>query len=241
MEHADAQKKLNFFYAKAIEALNAENCFSQAEQNILSAPFLIQVQEHYFRAPVKIIFIGQETRGWLEKLGKTLQREDSVSPLLDRYSNQLKMPKWKSSLLKKYRWLEQELGAGVRGSIVWSNVNKMDVDRGKGKTRNSREYSEHLEKFSEKLFRYEVEVLKPDVMIFGCSYTHDPVIKRYFPHYQTQPGGEPYSLWKFNVGDTYCYRTWHPSTIKHRGTQSIKNYYQEIIEDVKTKFPEVYA
>lgn len=240
MEHAEAQEKLNSFYVEKIQALRSAECFTAAEQKILSAPFLIQVTEQYFRAPVRILFVGQETKGWLEKLGQTLQREDSVSPLLERYSKQMKIPKWKSALLKKYRLLEQELGGGVRGSIVWSNLNKMDVDRGKRKTRNSRGYSKHLDAFSEKLFRYEVEVLKPDVMIFGCSYTHDAVIKRYFPLYETNPGGEPYSLWKFTVGDTQCYRTWHPSTIRHRGKKSIKSYYQQIIEDVKTKFPVIY-
>jgi hypothetical protein len=235
------QEKLNDFYLQAIRDLKNSGCFEDAQQRQLSAPFLLNVSEAYFQAPLRILFVGQETAGWVGQLNEALQRDDPVPSSLAAYARVMSKPKWQGSFLKKYRLVERTLGRGVRGSVVWSNLLKMDVDRGPGKSRNARGYSPHLDAFSEKLFRHEVELLRPDVMIFACGPFYDRLIKRYFESYVTTKVFERRALWKFNVGRVQCYRTWHPSTIRHGGERSIDWYFKEIIKDVRQSFPSTYG
>ncbi|WP_119155892.1 hypothetical protein [Caldimonas tepidiphila] len=241
MSAGEVQEKLNAFYRQALHELKEAGGFTEAQQAKLSSPFLLNISDEYFKAPVRILFVGQETAGWVGKLGSTLQKEEPLIPLLENYARLMRMPRWRSAFLKKYRLVEQKLGGGIRGSIVWSNLQRMDVDRGAGRSRNSRKYSDHLDAFSDKLFRYEVELLQPDVIIFACGPNYDHLIKRYFPEYKTDVVIEPRALWRFNIGRIRCYRTWHPRTIRPKGATKIKWYFQEIIADVRENFSGAYA
>jgi len=242
MNAGEVQEKLNAFYRRGIEELKNGNGFTEEQQGKLSSPFLLNISDEYFKAPVRILFVGQETAGWGKGgLESTLQKDDPLTPLLETYARLMRMPRWRGAFHKKYRLVEQKLGGGIRGSIVWSNLQKMDVDRGKGHSRNSKRYSDHLDAFSEKLFRYEVELLQPDVIIFACGPHYDHLIKRFFPEYKTDVVIEPRALWKFNIGTIQCYRTWHPRTIKYRGKYPIKWYFQKIIDDVRESFSGAYA
>jgi hypothetical protein len=237
LAQSEIQDRLNAFYMNALEDMKVAGCFTELQQRQLSGPFLLHVPENYFKAPVRIMFVGQETAGWVGKLHGTFQHADPVKPSLDRYAKQLRMQKWESAFFKKYRLMEQRLGHGARGTILWNNLFKMDVDRGPHKSRNALGFSAHLDAFSEKLFRYEVALLQPDVMIFACGPAHDKVIKQFFPSYSTTEIVEPRSLWHFTIGATRCYRTWHPRTIKYSGKHPIAWYFQRIIEDVQKNHP----
>ncbi len=71
-------------------------------------------------------------------------------------------------------------------------------------------------------------------MIFATSYTYDRLIKEFFHNkIQNSEVIEPKSLWKFKVGNTVCYRTWHPSTIRYKAKKNKLEYYKDIIEDIK--------
>jgi len=49
---------------------------------------------------------------------------------------------------------------------------------------------------------------------------------------------EKRSLWKFNVGTTTCFRTWHPSTIRYKAKKSKYEYYEDIIDYISTESDE---
>jgi hypothetical protein len=121
--------------------------------------------------------------------------------------------------------------------VIWNNLFKMDVYRGKGKSRNARNYSKVLTGFSAKLFRYECELLRPDVIIFGCSATHDALIKSLFeaPQRQTVRVHVPKELWHFTFGRMDCFRTLHPAVARFGRHQVVQQHYGTIIQEIRSK------
>lgn len=110
-------------------------------------------------------------------------------------------------------------------------MSKIDVYKRKGKSRNAGNHSVALSEFSAKLFRFERELLQPDVMIFGCSANHDNVVKSLFeaPTRQTVQIHVPKELWHFTHGRIDCFRTLHPAVARFGRqsscTKALPDYY----------------
>jgi hypothetical protein len=199
---ATIQDKLSSFYLEALSTLRLSEGFQAEQMEMLSAPFLLNVHaaKAYFKARIRVMFIGQETKGWLCRLPEVLNDPTNRVPtLLARYEKSLLADPGHSHFLRTRLLLERELTGGIPGSVIWNNLFKMDVYRGKGKSRNARNHSVALTEFSAKLFLYERELLQPDVAIFGCSATHDAVVKSLFeaPKRQTVHVHVPKELWHF--------------------------------------------
>lgn len=111
----------------------------------------------------------------------------------------------------------------------------MDFDIGKGYSKNAKRNKDIVE-ISKNIFKKEIEILKPDFIIFATSYTYDSIIKEFFGDEITNSNViETHSLWKFNIGNIICYRTWHPSTIKYKAKKSKFEYYQDIIKYIQNR------
>ncbi|MEW6372437.1 MAG: hypothetical protein AB1584_15995 [Pseudomonadota bacterium] len=234
------QDKLSSFYLEALSALRLSEGFQAEQMEMLSAPFLLNVQaaEAYFHARIRVMFVGQETKGWVCRLPDVLRDPaDFVPVLLARYEKGLLADPGHSHFLRAKLLLERELTDGIPGSVIWNNLLKMDVYRGKGKSRNARNYSKALTEFSAKLFRYERELLRPDVIVFGCSATHDAVIKSLFetPKRKTVRIHVPKELWHFTYGRIDGFRTLHPAVARFGRHQAVQKHYRTIIQEIKSK------
>lgn len=233
------QEQLTDFYRNALKDLHASNCLSVEEQALLSAPFLLNVEaaKAYFDAKTRIMFVGQETKGWLCRLPEVFENPVLVDRLLARYEERILGAPGHSHFLKTRCYLERELAGGAPGAVVWNNLFKMDVYRGKGKSRNARHFSEHLTAFSAKLFRFEFNLLRPDVVILGCSATHDGIVKSLFekPNRKTVCVHKPRELWHFTYGKTDCFRTLHPAVARFGRHKAVREHYGTIVEAVKTR------
>jgi hypothetical protein len=243
---ATIQEKLSSFYLEALSALRRSEAFKAEQTEMLSAPFLLNVHaaKAYFKAPIRVMFVGQETKGWLCRLPEVLDDPTTRVPaLLARYEKGLLADPGHSLFLRTRRLLESELTGGVPGSVIWNNLFKMDVYKGKGKSRNARNHSVALTKFSAKLFRFERELLQPDVMIFGCSATHDNVVKSLFeaPTRQTVRIHVPKELWHFRHGRIDCFRTLHPAVARFGRHRTVQKHYQTIIQEIKSRKQDSFA
>ena len=117
--------------------------------------------------------------------------------------------------------------------MLWSNLLKFDNAQSDTYSRNTKE-SKEVVAISKTIFKKELEILKPDYIIFATSYTYDKIIKAFFKdEIKESEIIEPKSLWKFKIGNTICYRTWHPSTICYKAAKNKLEYYQDIIKDIK--------
>ncbi|WP_374580518.1 hypothetical protein [Pseudoduganella sp.] len=235
---AAIQENLNDFYRAELASLQRCGALAAADMAALSAPFLLNVEaaRPYFAAPRRVMFVGQETKGWLCRLPQVLSAPDYRLPALrERYATALHAAPGRSHFLRMKRHLENELCNRARGAVLWTNLFRMDVYRGPGRSRNARNYSDVLTQFSARLFRHELAQLRPRVIILGCSATHDPIVKALFeaPLRQQVRVYEPRKLWHFTYDGMHCFRTVHPAVARFGKGREVHQYYQTIIETIR--------
>lgn len=215
----------------------------------LSAPFLLRIDENYLNSDKKILFVGKETNKWWGKLKDFTETSNAVQILQERYKAELfggdvqnksggitsykKEADWRNPLFVEYKKIRKELLNNIQGSLVLSNLLKFDNAKSTSYSRNTNA-DESVVQISKQIFIKEFDILKPDYIIFATSYTYDEIIKEFFKDQITDSQIiESKSLWKFKIGNTICYRTWHPSTIRYKANKDKLEYYMDIINDIK--------
>ncbi len=234
------QSQLTEFYRSEFEAIRRDRTFTDKQAMELSAPYLLSVPENYLTSALKIMYVGKETNGWggeVKNLHDFLNNEDGVDRLLRRYEHEMQdEPRWNIKYFIEYKKIRKSLTGNKKGSIVFSNLMKMDYkQKGNGYSRNSINHSVQLRELSKRFFQKELELLKPDYIIFVTSHTYDSVIKSFLPDRETIEVIEKKALWKFRSNGAVCYRTWHPQTINYKAEKTIPEYFQMIIDDIKNE------
>ncbi|WP_321904072.1 uracil-DNA glycosylase family protein [Paraburkholderia tropica] len=227
----DVQAVLDTYYARALAA--AKSGLIQYFHE-LSAPFLLSVSQAYLDAPVRVMFIGKETNGWCGKLGAFYEPPDMIDIARARYEDQHARGTGNSELLRQWQRFADAFARGDRAAVCWNNLMKMDWHRPKrGYSRTSIGHSAHLFDFSVATVKFEIELLKPDLIIFGSGHTYDRALKAVLPERQTVKV-EPKALWHFRSNGIECFRTFHPGARdKH-----VKKHYREIIDTASNAFEE---
>lgn len=247
--------KLIQMYSYELNKSKLTDIFTSTELSKISAPHLLYVEPSYMHSKIKILFVGKETNIWWGKLKHYIDIKDSISILQQRYRTKFfggsvikskninetkyyKAEDYHTPFFTEYKKISNELLNGEKGALIWSNLLKMDLDIGKGYSRNAKG-NKAIVSISKNIFLKELEILKPDYIIFATSYTYDKIIKEYFEDQITHSEViEPKSLWKFQIGNIQCFRTWHPSTIKYRALKNKLEYYKEIINYIKMECPQ---
>lgn len=234
------QAKLNDFYRTTLAG--AKPLFDDKHLRELSAPLLISISEAYLHAPVRVMFVGKETNGWWGKLRAYYATEDALAALMQRYQEQMGKSKWGGRFFQMLSRTARELNGAQADAIAWTNLMKTDWEQGNGYSRNSKEFSAALTKMSQEMLRFEVELLKPHVIIFACGTSYDSVIKETFPHRTNSEPVVKRALWQFNVGEILCFRCQHPQVIRKKNSafKPVTAYYAEIFARVKANFPDAY-
>ena len=251
MQHNEIESKLDKCYKTHLDKNNLSELFG-TDTNIVSAPFLIKVHENYINSDLKILFVGKETNKWWGKLQHFIEFDDSINILKQRYEAEFfggtvlrsnrqspkkyKPEQWGNPFFTEFKKIRKSLLNDKKGSLVWSNLLKIDSGIEGTYSKNTINDS-RVRDISKAIFLEEFEILKPDIIIFATSYTYDKVIKDIFNNMITDSEViEKYSLWKFKIGKTICYRTWHPSTIKYNALKNKLEYYEDIIQDIRRTF-----
>lgn len=241
------QSELDQLYSEVLDKQKLVDIFTTEELEKISAPHLLNIDSNYIDANIKILFVGKETNKWWGKLRHFIETDNSINILKQRYkakffggdvpsskdinkTKKYKAEKYNTPFFTEYKKVNHAICDAKPGAVIWSNLLKMDFDRNKGYSRNAKS-NKNIVSLSKEIFLKEIEILKPDYIIFATSYTYDKaVIKEYFEDKITKSEViETKSMWKFNIGDTICYRTWHPSTITYHAEKTKLEYYQDII------------
>lgn len=229
----EVQSVLDSYYAEALAA--AEQGFIP-HYHELSAPFLLSVSQAYLDAPVRVMFVGKETNGWYDKLGAFYERPDAIDIAKTRYEDQHSRSTGYSEFLRQWQRFANAFAGGDRAAVCWNNLMKMDWARPKrGYSRTSIGHSAHLFDFSVAAVRFEIELLKPDLIIFGCGHKYDSALKAVLPGRQAVKV-EPKALWHFRSNGIECFRTFHPDAWGRHAPRPIKEYYQEIVDTASKVF-----
>lgn len=192
----------------------------------LSGLFLPGASQAYEQASRRIMVVGRETRRWnitnnevpFIDLDEYIQRAMAKQQAcLTQYMSK---PKDKgASFFNLLRALAADHG---NEGIAWANLFSFAWD-GKSPMRWPK-YRE-LEAISMQLLKTQVDILKPDIIIFANGASSAKARRTYFPHtgehsvctqladYREQ-GIAKDQLWQFCLnGSIQCYRIQHPSSI----------------------------
>jgi hypothetical protein len=179
VQEADqANEQLGAFYGtilpkwQALREQLAKGERSGAEKQIPSGPFFTQVTPAYYQARQRLVFVGQESHGWIEAPDAV-----SVERIRAHYMKwrlKLLSPSGSTSSMSPYwqaiRQVRAKLAAGEPPeSLMFANVLPCDIN----KKRPPKELYERLRSW--KVVAKELEVLTPDAVIFFCgSYSLQP-------------------------------------------------------------------
>lgn len=169
---------------------------------LLSDPLLMEL-DAYYRQPVKLLIIGQQTNGWHGNY-KIFNVGGKRTDTGRKYYNS---PFWNIA-----RKIENILGDEPY-SCAWSNINRYDHNCKEPK-------GVILEKIQELdfLLKEEIALIKPDVCMFFTNKKYDYRLERLFPGLtmQTIEGlpREHFALLGHELLPKYSFRTPHPKTIR---------------------------
>ena len=147
----------------------------------IACPLLIQVHEEDWRsADLRVMYVGQETWGWVSELGDSSM--DECLRIYKKYFlneeyllNSRKSVFWRS--VKNFDGYFSDLFQGKQVVGVWNNVAKIGLHGKKGMRDCVRDFGHQF--FP--VFAREVEILAPDVIVFMTGPYRDKDIRQHFP------------------------------------------------------------
>ncbi len=180
-----------------------------------ACPLLIQVDEsEYETADIRVMYVGQETWGWGSLSKNTMEER------LGRYrsyylENRYRETSRRSAFWRGVRRFDEFLVKQFpdkRIVNVWNNISKIGLEGRRG-------VSEALRAFEREffpVFRKEVEILSPDLVIFLSGPNRDRDIRFHFPNATfrqatTSKSKREIAFIDLGVACKASIRTYHPS------------------------------
>ncbi|MDO9357880.1 MAG: hypothetical protein Q7T70_02665 [Polaromonas sp.] len=231
----EIQEQLNLYYREELE--NAKSGFDEHALRELSVPQFLSVSSEYLESPVRVMFVGQETRGWIGRLAAYYDGLHGMDAVLGRYERFIRTTSKVGAFVQTLRAVESRLAAGRVGAVAYANLIKMDWKREGSDSRRSLEHSKHLCDLSVRLLQAEIRLLRPSVIIFATGPTYDSLLKRALVDIRTIKVHVPRQLWEFEAAGALCMRVQHPQT----RIQSAKAQYPKMFDLIEARFPSVYA
>ena len=155
--------------------------------NRFSAPLLMNINDQYLDACPKVLLVGQETCGWGDDISllKFLKDdEDRIKELINKYDkfNFACKDRHNTPFWRFYRELHKKLKIDFKGlhpnSIAWTNLFKFDYN---GKAL-SNEQKGIFKSINGEILKREIEIIKPDIILFVTGFGYDNFIKEFFPN-----------------------------------------------------------
>jgi hypothetical protein len=146
-------------------------------------PLLISIdEEKYINSEIKVMIFGQETRDWWDKDG--FARD--IRKGMDRYKGFYWDQKFyagykKSAFWKGFRFFQNALNENYKErhmTYIWNNISKI------GKCHKKTGVTPRIREIEQEVFpvvKFEVEIIKPDIVIFLTGPNRDGDIKFHFP------------------------------------------------------------
>ncbi len=207
--------------------------FLKDYDKILSKPFLLKVHEDYIKAHKKIMVFGQETHRWHGKL-IDFNKEDDIAKLMDSYEKFLdkrvfsqNKSRGRSCFIHRLVKINNDIKKNLSDTqIIWNNLLKFD------KNGKSSRKIKKVTDFSIKLVKKEIDILKPDILLFQTGPYYDFIIKKLFTNIENSEVIVSRKLWKFTVDNKVSFRINHPCATNQGG---VKQYYTQVINEIKNK------
>lgn len=236
MNVENMNKKLRRMYEEHWDSLK-----SFKENNKLSSPLLMKVPECYTEQKTKLFVVGQQTDEWFE--GNSVEELVDIYERFDFGKYCCKTPFWDS-----VRKLEKELEI-KKGCIVWSNLNRMDDPKESDKCPKKKVEKDMAKKFGF-LLREEINICRPDILVFFTGPNYDENIKWIFSKKKSEvefkklnnqfsiEERELAEVDKLNIDvETKAYRTYHPGYLfRNNNPERLGKKGEKIIQSILSDF-----
>jgi hypothetical protein len=181
----------------------------------VSRPLLMYVPESYAKTAVKLMVVGQETYGWGDPETRpetnTVVEYNTVDALVGLYRgfDLARHYRRRSYFWRAAHRLYRELNpGGEEHAFVWSNLVKVDQN----KRRPEFAVEEAICRLG--LLEKEIEITKPDVVIFFTGPTRDERLRSTFPDVVYEELFPGVVQLRHSALPARSYRTYHPSYLK---------------------------
>ena len=199
-----------------------------------ACPLLISIEDddHYKSADIKLMIFGQETNSW-----HFSGSSESVKDAQDSYDEFFNSGDcwgygkafWNG--VKRFMTLLQNKYPEKRIQLVWNNLVKIGKQDDKGFPEEI--YEIEREKF--KVITKEIEILKPNIILFLSGPHYDEIILENFGQleYKALTNYTERQLSKLEINNVdFAYRTYHPNFLWRN---NIDEYFETILYDVSLK------
>ncbi|CAD6547460.1 hypothetical protein ACFQ3P_26155 [Paraburkholderia sabiae] len=185
----------------------------------LSGLFLAGVPAGIDDAVHRVMVVGMETRAWRDdrcpfKAGEL----PTIASVQEAMSVQARVLAGGAGRFRFLQFLKQVSRSANRRvstgkvSVIWGNL--FCVSHHGGSPVGATTFGK-IQALSMQLLRAQIEVIRPDAILFTTGAGYDSHLRSFFPDRTLSERIAPRRLWKFRLGRTVCYRTSHPRYVAH--------------------------
>lgn len=208
-------------YTAALESAETEGLIDALRQSPqLSGIFLPDVFTDYVSAPLRVMLIGKETKGWLkgDKRCGNLQAGDLqayVQHSMQEWRRIADIPAGKSKFGQFRQKLDLMLSRQADHPVRHHWANLFCIDHAQRSPVGSDHFTQ-IQSLSQRLLKIQLDVLCPDVLLFTTgvgSTRYDKHIKEMLTVTDSSFGTDQHiqgQLWTFRADGVAAYRTAHP-------------------------------
>jgi hypothetical protein len=242
-------KELGELYKKAMEDVSDKvdeynkSLKDETDRTRTTSPLFLKSHEGYENAETKIMIFGKETNGWGENQHETL--EEIRQKYVDFFINEdgsneycRRHRRYHSHFwigIKEIINLLNEKNAGKKIGSLWNNIVKMGYSV---KGFPDKFYKPIVKPYLNNLITKEIEILKPDYIIFLTGPGYDWVLNDVFgtPERKTVEGFSNRQLCEIIIPNVKrAFRTYHPNYFsyeKHIESKIKDRIFNKITEEI---------
>lgn len=180
------------------------------EEHKLNGPYLCSPGKEYLESKVKVVFVGQETKGWTAHADVSLQMQTYADFGLGK--KYIPSPFW--NVIRKI----EKAATGNHYCCATLNLNKFDVN---GKPPRE-PYLATIQKLDH-ILKDEIQLLKPDLVIFFTGWRLDGRLTGIFNANLVEVDGlKKRELAEIKlVNESFkIFRTYHPNYLRRSGLEN---------------------
>lgn len=187
-------------------------------------------EEEIKKADIRVMFYGQETNSWYEKFNT------DIKPILDCYDSFFNDGEcwcyggqfWNG--ISKFCTMLEAKYPNKKIRYVWNNIVKIGKYDDKG---FPPDYIYEVERNSFSIIKDELQIIKPNVVLFLTGPNYDSVIEDNFGQLNYRPLAPFTKRWLSKIelkGTDFAFRTYHPNFLWRN---DIDSFFKTIINEIK--------
>lgn len=188
--------------------------------------------DSYENAEIRIMIIGQETNDW----GGNFENDmDEITEIYTDFYSGYRFEAHRGFFKNHFNGflkLLKDKYPEKRASYFWNNVIKV------GKANDKNIPPEYILEIEQKYFcvlKEEIEIIKPNVILFYTGHAYDKYVLHHFPELIKEDisGFNSVDLQLFKIGNVdFAFRTPHPQGLHFQGKEKYNMIYDKIISEI---------